>query len=369
MKSTPFNITAAVAGPKAEVRITGVIGWDTDSETFRRQIDEIIAKGITEADIYINTPGGSCFDANEIVNILSPFKIKTCRGGALVASAGAFIACSCDTFEMPENGMFMIHKPAGGVSGQSQDLESYLKLLRDIEKDYKSLFASKAKDKREFEKNWSGSADWWMTAKEALAMGFATSIKEKVMYDQEMTSLLKASGCPVNKLTILNQNNTHMNLLESLRNLFGLSDTADEQAVIGRVKPLQDKVTALESEKAALQAKVDGYVTKEKAAQKTEATDLINAALRDGRINAEGKASFEAFFSSDHEGAKTALAAIPVRTPVSSKIETPAQTADKFVKMSWDELDKANLLATLKTSDFELFKEKFKAKFDKEYAE
>jgi len=139
--------------------------------------------------------------------------------------------------------------------------------------------------------------------------------------------------------------------------------------VIGKIKPLQDKVTALESEKAALQTKVDGYVTKEKAVQKAEATDLITAALRDGRINAEGKASFEAFFNSDHEGAKTALAAIPVRTPVSNKIETPAQTADKFVKMSWDELDKANLLASLRTTDFDLFKEKFKAKFGKEYAE
>ena len=120
----PFAIVAAASGQKAEVRITGHIGWETDSENFRKQVDDIIASGITEADIYINSPGGSVFDANEIVNILSRFTVKNCTGGALVASAASYIACACDTFEMPENGMLMIHRPSGYAGGKIEDFQS-----------------------------------------------------------------------------------------------------------------------------------------------------------------------------------------------------------------------------------------------------
>ncbi len=181
---TPFQITAVKKGTTAQVRIIGVIGWDVDSEIFRAQIDDLIQEGATSAHIYLNTTGGSCFDAAEIVNILSVFKGDvTGEGGAIVASAGTYIASHCKKFEMPENGQYMIHKPAGGVSGTSDKVESYLKALKDTEGEYYDTYKAIAKDISLFEDKWQ-KGDWWMTAKEAKEQGFITHVKPKVKIDR-----------------------------------------------------------------------------------------------------------------------------------------------------------------------------------------
>ncbi len=98
-KKISFNISASAQGQTALIRITGTIGWDTDCELFRARIDEIAQQGITDAHLYLNGPGGSCFDAEEIVNIIkSVFTGKvTGEGGALVASAYTRIAMICET--------------------------------------------------------------------------------------------------------------------------------------------------------------------------------------------------------------------------------------------------------------------------------
>ena len=69
MEKIPFNISASSQGQTAFIRITGTIGWDTDCELYRARIDAIAQQGLTDAHIYLNGPGGSVFDAEEIVNI------------------------------------------------------------------------------------------------------------------------------------------------------------------------------------------------------------------------------------------------------------------------------------------------------------
>lgn len=88
MSKIPFQITAAKVGKVAEIRIVGYIGWSVDAESFRREVDALVADGCTEAHLYINSGGGSCFDAEEIVNILhNAFGDRiTGEGGAIVAS-------------------------------------------------------------------------------------------------------------------------------------------------------------------------------------------------------------------------------------------------------------------------------------------
>src|SRR5690606_9900252 len=115
MQKTPFQITASQQGTVANFRIIGYIGWETAAEQFRQRADEMVAAGCTLAHLYINSQGGNCFDADEIKNILQAnFTSFTGESGALVASAAADLASYCKTFEMPENGKMMIHKPRGG---------------------------------------------------------------------------------------------------------------------------------------------------------------------------------------------------------------------------------------------------------------
>jgi ATP-dependent protease ClpP protease subunit len=197
-KSTaPFSITAEKKGKRAEIRIIGIIGWETSSEDFRRQVDLIVAEGIKDAHIYINSPGGSCFDASEIVNIISKFKGHvTGEGGALVSSAATYIALHCKEFSMPANGQFMIHKPRLFAEGTAEDLENTLKGLKNIEKLYYDAYKSVVSDAAELDKHWA-SGDWWMTAAEAKDMGFISAVKPKIKIDKETAEQARACGCPM----------------------------------------------------------------------------------------------------------------------------------------------------------------------------
>lgn len=181
-KKIPFEIKAVKTGtsnPIASIRITGTIGWDNDPEEFRKEVDSLIKEGITDCHIYINSPGGSCFAANEIVNIIQQFNGSvTGEGGALVASAATYIALHCDTFSMPENGNFMLHKPTGVIEGTSNDMASYLTLLKNMENEYLKTYQGKAVDIEELKTKWE-AGDWWMTATEAYEKGFITSVTLK----------------------------------------------------------------------------------------------------------------------------------------------------------------------------------------------
>ena len=83
------------------------------------KVEQLIRSGIKDVHIYINSPGGECFEANEIVNVIKKFPGKiTGEGGALVASAATYIAINCTSFSMPANGLF--HDPSGQRRGMRE---------------------------------------------------------------------------------------------------------------------------------------------------------------------------------------------------------------------------------------------------------
>jgi len=100
--------------------------------------------------------------------------------------------------------------------------------------------------------------------------------------------------------------------------------------------------------------------------QLTEAaTALVDAAVKDGRIDATGKPAWLKFFESDHAGATAALKAIPVRKPVSAEINREAGANNELAAKSWDEIDRAGRLAELKEKFPDLYSVKFEQKFGK----
>jgi ATP-dependent protease ClpP protease subunit len=275
----PFSITAEKKGKRAEVRIIGVIGWESSSEDFRRQVDVLVADGVNDVHIYINSPGGSCFDANEIVNILSKFKGSiTGEGGALVASAGTYIALHCRDFSMPANGQLMIHKPTGYVEGTVLEIENYAKGMHNVEELYYEAYKSVASDITELDKRWN-AGDWWMTATEAKEMGFITAVSERVKIDKETAALASELGCPV----ALTADNAKSNLkpkkeMELVAMALGLAATATEAEITARINEIKGQAArAAELERslqevreAQITALVDGVVGKKITADKRQ---------------------------------------------------------------------------------------------------
>jgi ATP-dependent protease ClpP protease subunit len=272
--SAPFSIIAEKKGKRAEVRIIGVIGWESNSESFRRDVDALIADGVKDVHLYINTPGGSCYDANEIVNIVSKFKgVVTGEGGALVASAGTYIALHCKEFTMPANGQFMVHKPKGFAEGTVGEIENYIKGLRNIDNLYYEAYCAVVKSESDLRKHW-GSGDWWMTADEALEMGFITAVGPRAKIDKETAALANALGCPValsadgdegkNKVPPVHSNsknnkkNFHMELIALA---LGLTATATEAEITAKLNDLKGQAARTSELEKSLHDVRDAQIT------------------------------------------------------------------------------------------------------------
>lgn len=160
----------------------------------------------------------------------------------------------------------------------------------------------------------------------------------------------------------------------NLRQIFGLADTATDADVEAAVQALQQENVDLKEQNSTLQKENDDLKAEKAAAekqkvdeQKAEAVSLVDAAVKDGRLNASGKEAFIALFDADFEKAKATLNAIPrVKSIKELMAEGNVTLADDFAKKSWSELDKESLLVKLKDEAPELYREKFRAEFGRD---
>lgn len=158
--------------------------------------------------------------------------------------------------------------------------------------------------------------------------------------------------------------------MSTLKTILNLQDNASDADIETAVQNLQQENESLkqtnatlEDENKRLKDEADKAETQRKEMQKTEAVKLVDAAVRDGRLDASGKDAFIALFDTDFERAKATLNAIPKVKSVVSQIEEQQVELKDFVSKSWDELDRAGLLPKLKDAAPEIYAQKFKAEF------
>lgn len=175
-----------------------------------------------------------------------------------------------------------------------------------------------------------------------------------ILYDKEENLITLANGTlPEGIINKLKTNKMSKEIALKL----GLAETASPEECTNAIEALKADKTRLEKENADLKKeKVD--------ALKAESEKLINEAIKTGRIDAKAKEQFEKLFSADFDNAKSILEAIPQRVSLNQRINE--QTDNGFEKMSWDELDRKELLAELKAKDPALYERKYNEKFKKD---
>lgn len=360
MSKPKFQITAQNVNNVGLVKIIGHIGWDTDCDSFRDQCDEIKKQGVKDVHVYIMTPGGSCFDADEIANIINSFEgKKTGEGGALVASAGTRIAAILSDFSMPENGQFMVHKPKGSISGTNIAMRNYLALMDNTDKIYYDTYMSIVKDKEKFKTKWD-SGDWWMTASEARDEGFITSVKPKIKIDREAAAVIKACCSPIeiDNNNIINQTKTEMEL-KVLAVSLGLDENASEEQVNAKIK---------ENAKAAadLQALQTQNEEKEKEDKAKKVKACLDKAIADKRIKADARANWEKMLTDNFETASAALESIsPLEKPSTTLVVADGKKT--YHGKTFEQLQDENpeLLDKLEKEDPDAFAELFNQSISK----
>ncbi|MFA5689881.1 MAG: HK97 family phage prohead protease [Kiritimatiellales bacterium] len=155
--------------------------------------------------------------------------------------------------------------------------------------------------------------------------------------------------------------------MKELTKILNLADNATESAVAEAVRQVIADRDRLKVENTTLSDRIDAVNKAEKEARKTEATALVDAAIKDGRLDAKAKESTLKLFDADHDSAKSLVENLPKRPKVTKQIEQSegadaVELAD-LQKKSWSEIDKENKLSLLKEKYPDLYAVKFKDRF------
>ena len=145
-------------------------------------IGEIVAcaeNAIDTLTVEIHTGGGSVFDGYRLFNSMQELRNRgvsvTARINTLAASMGSVIAMAADKIEIAANGRMMIHEASTAMAGDAEKMRQTANLLEGISDEIAAIYATKTgktqKEMRDLMKS-----ETWMTAKQAVEMGFADSI-------------------------------------------------------------------------------------------------------------------------------------------------------------------------------------------------
>jgi hypothetical protein len=160
-----------------------------------------------------------------------------------------------------------------------------------------------------------------------------------------------------------------------LKRLLKLSDAASEEAVSEQVQAviterdaLKVENEALKSSNRALTDRIALVDAEQKRVNDAEAVTLVDAAIKDGRLNGANRQAWLDDFGKDFAGAKVRLGSIPIRRAVASQIEKGAgvgKGSAQLADMTFQEILKADRLKELK-GNRDLYAEKFREAYGHE---
>jgi ATP-dependent Clp endopeptidase proteolytic subunit ClpP len=162
----------------ATLHIFDVIGLNgLQADAFRAELAKVTARRVK---VEINSPGGDVFTGVTIFNTLRQCgKAIDVKVMGIAASAASYIAMAGDTIEMPANTFMMVHNPSVGRGGNARELRRSADVLDKIGETMIATYSAKS-GRSKAEVGVLLDKDTWMSADEALALGFATKVSAAV---------------------------------------------------------------------------------------------------------------------------------------------------------------------------------------------
>jgi ATP-dependent protease ClpP protease subunit len=174
---------AEEGSPTPTLYLYDVLGVDVLGGIAARQVvEDLAALGTAEAlDVRVNSPGGDVFEGIAVYNALVRFPGKvTVHVDGLAASIASLVALAGDRTFVAENAMLMVHRPWTAVVGDAEDMRQQAAIL---DKAWTAMLATYARGTGRraeslAQKVEGASGEWWMTAEEAIAAGFADAVEK-----------------------------------------------------------------------------------------------------------------------------------------------------------------------------------------------
>jgi ATP-dependent Clp protease protease subunit len=134
-----------------------------------------------DIELILNSPGGSVQDGLALMDVIeaikaSGVKVTTVALGQ-AASMGGFLLQSGTHRVMGKNARLLIHRISRIFGGSSSQLEDQEEHMRRLEAQALPLLAGRSKLTVEEIRARSEHRDWWLTAEEALELGFVDEVR------------------------------------------------------------------------------------------------------------------------------------------------------------------------------------------------
>lgn len=201
-----YEIRALAAG-RVEIFLYDVIGgWGITAQQFVTDCKEAGVFDASAVDLHIHSPGGDVMQGFAIYNTLARLKAKVdiWVDGVAASMASMIVCLPGATVHMPENSWLMVHKPWGGIAGDSDDMRDYADWLDRNEALMLSAYMNKTGLGQE-ELEAMLKAETWLNGAEAVEKGFADTLEPE----------LQAAAC-VNE----NKLKDYQNMPEQIKTLF-----------------------------------------------------------------------------------------------------------------------------------------------------
>jgi len=292
------------------VLLYGVIGeWDGEvrSADIVRELMEAAAL-YRKIDVRINSNGGEVLAGIAVFNALRNCEAEiTIYIDGIAASMASAIAMCGRRVEMSRYARLMIHGVSGGVWGSRDEIEATLRELGSLENTLCEIYAGKTGiPADQIRESYFDGKDHWLTADEALALGFVDAIydSEPVPDDSTPEKIYRAV-----QARFTNQNNNKM--FEQLKKRPSFANVATDEDALRRIDELEKeaaKVSALEKENATLKAAEEARRAADEEAADAAIDAELDEAVKTNRIAEPERAEFKAMFKATPDVAKAQLA-------------------------------------------------------------
>jgi len=342
-KMTNSSIFNTIPGDgEIAILLYGNVGANqqVDSE---RVVSELLAleKMYNKIDVRINSTGGDVFSGMAIFNALrnSKANITMYIDGVAASIAGIIALCGKPLYMSPY-AKLMLHAVSAGAYGKASELRETATLVESLQNDLASMIAGRlGQNKEEIVAKYFDEKDHWISAQEALEMKLIDGIYDMKGEDVKASTTEEIYNYFNNRLEQpLNDNK--MTLKDHLKSVASFANLADDNAILAHINELENAATKVE-------------------------------ALAEGKITNEQKESFTNLMNSDRKNTEALINSMKANPFVraSSVFAPENKGAENIANKSWDELDQAGELATLRAASLETFKAKYKEKFGIDYKE
>lgn len=135
-----------------------------------------LSEGEGDITVWINSPGGDCFAAAQIYNMLRDYPGKvTIKIDGLAASAASVIAMAGDTVLVSPVSMIMIHNPSTVAMGNSAEMQKAIDMLDEVKNSIINAYQVKTGLSRN-KLSKLMDEETWMDAGKAVELHFADAI-------------------------------------------------------------------------------------------------------------------------------------------------------------------------------------------------